>query len=171
MLAGVFRPRLIVSRSARELLTPEQFEVAVLHEEGHGEARDNLKRLLMLLAPDALPFVRPLRGLECAWARMAEWAADDQAVQGDRRQAVALAEALVRVARMGVVPATRVLATNLLGNPADLAARVERLIEPAPVAVEPPAWPGIALAACGAAAALQPSTLALVHEALEALAH
>ena len=83
----------------------------------------------------------------------------------------ALAEALIRVARMGAAP-FQLLATQLLGNPADLAARVERLIEPgAENAPEPRVWPGVALAACGAAAAFQPSTLAFVHEALEALAH
>lgn len=171
LLAGVFRPRLIVSRGVRRVLNGEQFAVAVRHEEGHGEARDNLKRLLILLTPDALPFVRPLRRVEQEWSRLAEWAADDRAVRGDRRQAVALAEALIRVARLGPAP-VHALATQLTGNPEDLAARVERLIEPgSETADEARVWPGVALAACGAAAAFQPSTLAFVHEALEALAH
>jgi beta-lactamase regulating signal transducer with metallopeptidase domain len=172
LLAGVFRPRLVVSRGVREALTADQLAVAVCHEEAHGASRDNLKRLAILMTPDALPLVRCLREVERGWARMAEWAADDHAVGASRRRAVALAEALVRVARMGAGLPAQALVTNLVGDPADLAARVERLIEPRTAAApEPRIWPGIALAACGAAAALQPSTMALVHEALEALAH
>jgi len=67
---------------------------------------------------------------------------------------------------------SQALATRLLGDPRDLAARVERLLDPRMVPpLSPRLWPFVALAACGAAAAFQPSALALVHEALEALAH
>jgi hypothetical protein len=172
MLAGIFRPRLVVSRGVRNLLTTQQLAVALRHERAHGEAHDNLKRLLILLTPDALPFVRPLSALERGWARLAEWAADDRAVHGSRKRSLALASALVRVARMGAAPQAQALATQLLGDPRDLAARVERLLEErtAPP-LRPRVWPVVALAACGAAAAFQPSALELVHEALEALAH
>jgi hypothetical protein len=171
MLAGVVRPRLVVSHGVRKALTAEQLAVALRHERAHGETHDNLKRLLILLTPDALPFVRGLGGIERGWRRLAEWAADDRAVRGSRRRALALASALVRIARLGSAPGPA-LATQLLGDAGDLAARVERLLErrTAPP-LQPRVWPGVALAACGAAAALQPSTLSYVHEALEALAH
>src|SRR5581483_4241131 len=93
MLGGVLRPRLFVSRGVRRALTADELAVALRHEQAHGEARDNLKRLLMLLAPDS--FVG--RRLEQGWRRLAEWAADDRAVEGSRRRSLALASALVRV--------------------------------------------------------------------------
>ncbi len=172
LLAGVFRPRLVVSRGIREALTAQQLAVALRHERAHLESHDNLKRLLMLLVPDALPFVRGLGAIEHGWARLTEWAADDCAVRGSRKRSLALASALVRVARIAPATRTLALATSLLGDPADLTARVERLLEGrrAP-AIRPRVWPTVAVAVCVAAAALQPPALALVHEALEALAH
>jgi hypothetical protein len=171
MLAGVVRPRLVVSRGVRKALTAEQLAVALRHERAHGTTHDNLMRLLILLTPDVLPFVRGPGGIERGWRRLAEWAADDRAVRGSRRRALALAAALVRIARMGTAPGPA-LATQLLGDTGDLAARVERLLErPIGTPLRPRVWPGVALAACAAAAALQPSTLSHVHEALEALAH
>jgi len=172
LLAGVLRPRLVISRGVRRILTDDQLAAALRHEEAHGTARDNLKRLLLTLVPNARPFARGLRRIEREWARLAEWAADDRAVSGRRRQSVALAEALVRIARAGGGAPAAPIATPLLGDPADLTARVERLLygrAPAPVRLR--VWPGVALAACGTAALLHPGTLATVHEALERLAH
>lgn len=172
LLAGVFRPRLVVSRATRRALTADQLSVALRHERAHGKEKDNLKRLLILLAPDALPFVRSLTVLNRGWSRMAEWAADDQAVSGSLCRSLALAAALVRMARLGAASGQAGLATPLLGDPDDLAARVERLLEPNPATpVSGRIWPGLALAACGAVVAFHPSALVLAHEALEALAH
>jgi hypothetical protein len=171
MLAGVFQPRLVVSRGVRRALTSEQLAVAVEHECAHGAAHDNLKRLLVLLTPDALPFVRSLTGLERGWARLAEWAADDRAVDGSRQRSLSLAAALVRVARMGASPSPR-LATSLLGDGDDLSTRVERLLNgfpPGPQAKRP--WPAMAVAVAVVALTVQPGTLVAVHRALEALAH
>jgi Zn-dependent protease with chaperone function len=172
LLAGVLRPRLVISRGVREALTADQFAAALQHEQAHGAARDNLKRLLIALAPDPLPFARGLGRIERGWARLAEWAADDRAVSGNRRQSLALAEALVRIARLGGSAPAAGVATPLLGDPADLAARVDRLLqEPGTPPARGPLWPTVVLAASGLAIALHPGTLATVHEALEALAH
>jgi hypothetical protein len=169
-LAGVFRPRLVVSPAVREALTADQLAVAVRHERAHGESRDNLKRLLILMTPDVLPFVRGPGAVERAWKRLAEWAADDRAVRGNRRRALSLAAALVAVARLGAAPWAP-LATHLLGDPADLAARVQRLLDrPSGGPVPSPVWPGALALSCLAAAALQ-APLPRVHELLEALAH
>jgi len=176
MLAGINRPRLVISRSVVAALPAEQLSAVVRHERAHGRSRDNLKRLLVLLAPDLLPFVHGFRDLERAWARMAEWAADDWAAAGNARRSLSLAAALVRVARLGSNPPTPVLATSLLADGSDLSARVERLLRPArPVSRSARREPVLSASAClllaGALAAVMtnPATLHSAHEFLEFL--
>jgi len=103
-MSGLFRPRLLISRSVLQNLSAAELGAALAHEHAHRTSRDNLKRLLIQLAPDILPFLHPLRTLERTWSQFAEWAADDQATEGDSGRAVALAAALVQVARMGRGP-------------------------------------------------------------------
>ncbi len=99
-LAGIFRPRLVISRRLMDTLQPEQLTAALRHESAHWTSHDNLKRLLLLLAPDPLPCVRLLAPLDRSWARFTEWAADDQAVAGNPRRSLALASALMQAARL-----------------------------------------------------------------------
>jgi hypothetical protein len=130
-----------------------------------------LKRLLLRLVPDTFPGWRGFDALERNWSRLAERAADDRAVAGSRERALALASALVRVARMGAASAAPPLATSLLAETADVAARVERLLE-GNLGEAPPRGlpaPAIALALCAAAVVFQPSTLYAVHALLERL--
>jgi Zn-dependent protease with chaperone function len=166
VLAGVWRPRLVVSRGVRRALAPDQLAAALRHERAHRESRDNLKRLLLAAAP----FAPGLRGLERGWARMAEWAADDRAAAGSARRSVALAGALVRVARMGAGPAVSPLATSLMADARDLEVRVERLLNPrAADAVRRNGRWWWAAAAVALAVAAQPATLYWAHRAMEAL--
>jgi Zn-dependent protease with chaperone function len=115
-LSGVFHPRLIASRGVLRRLSAEQLNAALRHENAHHASRDNLKRLLLLLAPDAIPFVRSFASLERAWSRFIEWAADDRAVAGDAQRSLSLAEALVRVSRMGAPPRLSPLLSTLTGE-------------------------------------------------------
>ena len=171
MLAGVFHSRLVVSRGVRRALTFDQLAVAMRHECAHRASRDNLKRLLIIMTPDVIPFVRGLGRLEHAWSRLAEWAADDRAVGGNRRRSLSLAAALVRVARMGTVPAVP-LVTSLLGDGGDLSERVERLLAgAAPHGTRTRSWPAIAVTLAIAALAVQPATFVTAHRVLEILAH
>lgn len=171
-LAGVVRPRVVISRGLMEALDAEQLQAALHHEAAHRESRDNLKRLALLATPGILPG-RAFHALEQAWARITEWAADERASAGDVRRRVALAEALLRAVRLGCSgsPAGP-LATTLLENPLELQARVTRLME-APVVAAPAGryWPAAAgLAVVGLAVlALQPATLVAVHGLLEGL--
>lgn len=82
-VAGVVRPRLVISRTVLRGLTAEQRDAALRHERAHRRSRDNIKRFLILLSPDGLPFLRAFTALEHNWAKFTEWAADDQAVEGD----------------------------------------------------------------------------------------
>ena len=129
-LAGVTRPRVVISRGLMEALTPEQLAAAIGHEEAHRQSRDNLKRLALLLAPDILPGVRGFGALEREWARVSEWAADEGAAAGDAHRRLALADALVRTVRLGCMPRPAdTLATTLVEDLVDLEARVARLLE------------------------------------------
>ena len=57
-LAGILRPHLVISRAVLQTLSAEELEAALRHERAHSLSRDNLKRLLLLLAPDVLPWGR-----------------------------------------------------------------------------------------------------------------
>jgi len=176
MLAGVLRSRLVISRKVVSALSAEQLAAVLRHERAHSRSRDNLKRLLVLLAPGILPFFRGFSRLEQAWARVAEWAADDFAVAGDSHRSLALATALVRVARLGAVPSPPVLVTSLMPNGVDLSARVDRLLHFVPATAKPgrlarllPGGAGVLLATWVIALMAQPVTLRAAHECLEAL--
>src|SRR5262249_15113073 len=91
VLTGIFRARLVISGGVLQALSNEQLEVALRHEHAHCVSRDNLKRLLLLLIPDTFPFAPGFSLLEQAWAKLSEWAADDEAVRGDLQRALSLA--------------------------------------------------------------------------------
>lgn len=126
--AGVVSPRVVVSQAVMDALSEEQKEAAFRHEAAHLAARDNLKKLLFLLTPDLLPLVSGHSILERGWALYSEWAADDEAVDGDVQRAVSLASALVRVAKIGVRPQPSYLLTSLMDDERGLALRVDRLL-------------------------------------------
>jgi hypothetical protein len=176
-LAGIFRPRVIVGRDILGVLSPEQLDSAIRHECAHSASRDNLKKLMIHLVPDVLPFVRArFTDVDRSWARFAEWAADDRAAAGDARRSLSLAGALVAVARMGIPAPTVPLMTSLVAQPGELSVRVHRLLEPRPDSGDsswrmPLVGAGVALAALFiamfAAIKFGPLTLAAVHELLE----
>lgn len=136
-LAGVFRPRVWVSRSVIDVLSAEQLDAALRHENAHRVSRDNLKRLLFRLSPDIFPLALDLGALERAWARFSEWAADDDATRDDVRLSLSLAGALLRVARLGAAAPLSVLLTPLIAG--DLSTRVDRLLRKKP-AMPAPLW-------------------------------
>jgi Zn-dependent protease with chaperone function len=92
-IAGVVRPRLLLASQVVDALTPAELQAVAAHEAGHLEAGDVLKRLLLRLCPDPLPWTRTRRRLESEWERAAEAAADEFA--GHRVSRVVLAEARV----------------------------------------------------------------------------
>src|SRR5438046_2826024 len=126
------------------------------------------------LDPPASSQPRGCASLERCWAKFSEWAADDEAVRGDSQRALALAAALLRVARMGTAPRLSFLHTSLCAGDHDLSLRVERLL-----ALRPPAAKPLSRARClafgaslGTAAGITvflawPATLSSVHRLLE----
>jgi hypothetical protein len=174
-LTGIVRPRLVISQPVVSALSGSQLATVLRHEHAHRLSHDNLKRLLIFLAPGLFPFFRGFDNLERAWARFTEWAADDRAVDGNGSRSLSLAAALIRVARLGVTAQAPPLATSLLAESQDLSARVDRLLHPR--AKARPRNPHLATAAVLAFAALfaavvlNPATLQGVHRLLEHLIH
>jgi hypothetical protein len=177
-VAGVFRPRLLISQRVLHGLSPEQREAALRHEHAHRTSGDNLKRFLILLAPDPLPFIASFGRLERAWSKFTEWAADDEATAGDSERALSLASALVRVARMKTGSQTRAdyLACSLVGGGKELSERVDRLLRPQPRPEKPVkelvrlmAGAAGLIASAVAVIAIWPGSLTIVHQALEQL--
>lgn len=174
-LAGVLRPRVVMSRKVACALDAEQLSVALRHEWAHRTSRDNFKRLLLLLTPEPLPGLELFRSVDRAWARFAEWAADDQAVGRDARRCVSLAEALVRVARLGAAPKISPLVSPFVPDGEDIAARVERLLNPRVPPTRRPISGRVLFASLAgapfAAAAIVPGALGSVHRLLEQFMH
>ncbi len=102
-VVGILRPRLFVARGVFEALSEEEFAAVVAHEQGHLAARDNLKRWLLRACRDVLMIVPCGRALDRAWAESAEVSADEFAAHRSATDALELASALVKIARM--VPA------------------------------------------------------------------
>lgn len=176
-LAGVIRPRFVISSEVLTVLSPYQLELALLHERAHNLSHDNFKRLLVILTPDPIPFVHPPRAIEQNRAKFTEWAADDEATGGDADRSLSLAATLVSVARAGAWPnPSPLLASFVNHSGADLEARVDRLIEPAAsqrTSLKSFSWlvnAAFAVIACAIVLlALNPPVLSFVHEILEHL--
>jgi beta-lactamase regulating signal transducer with metallopeptidase domain len=121
---GIVRPRILLSHAAESLLGAGEFQAALNHELEHVRRRDNLKKLLLRLV--AFP---GMRKLELAWLEAAEMAADDAAVSS-ASEALDLAAALIKLARLGCAESGIELTTALVHHPASaMSARVHRLIE------------------------------------------
>jgi len=177
-VAGVVRPRLVISQPVLRGLTVEQRDAALRHEQAHRVSRDNIKRLLILMVPDVLPFLRTFASLERTWAKYTEWAADDQATEGNSDRALSLASALVRVAKMGTKPQLSYLVSLLVHDDHELSERVDRLLRPQsnpgkPAEVLVPFIGSAGVLLVGAIAMLLwwPGSLSLVHQLLEQLVH
>jgi Zn-dependent protease with chaperone function len=121
-LVGVCSPKVVVSDATVALLSADELRVAVRHEVVHMRSRDNLKKLVFQCAP-----FPGMSGLEGAWQEAAELAADDGAVSSVR-EALDLAAALIKLSRL--IPVRRVPAftMGLVGGPAFLSGRIERLL-------------------------------------------
>jgi hypothetical protein len=179
-LAGLFRPKLLVSSAVLAELTREQLDVALHHEKAHSRSGDNLKRLLVSACPVGFPSSRGFAALERSLARYMEWAADDEATGYDPLRSLCLADALVRVSKLSsemkmerALP-TAELVSTLVANDCSLSARIDRLLnrptEPEKIAYPAAAMVGaMLLCAAAAACAVVPSSLSSIHTLLEKL--
>lgn len=122
-VAGIVRPKVLLSGAAEFLLTANELRSALSHEVAHIRRGDNLKKLLLRLV--AFP---GMGALEAKWLEATEMAADDAAVSS-AREALDLAAALIKLSRLGPAESSADLTAALVHSPASVVnARVERLI-------------------------------------------
>jgi len=133
-LVGLMRPFIFISRSLVEAggLDKPALEVVLDHERSHAAQGDNWKLLSLQCLPRLNLRLTGGKTWMQLWQNAAEWAADEDAVQGNSARALLLAETLVTLARSNSFSASRIACTNFVCEETDLAQRVERLIEARP---------------------------------------
>jgi hypothetical protein len=166
---GGWRPRIVAAECVISACSAEEFQQVIAHEAAHVSARDNLKQLLLLASPDLLGWTRVGADLTQRWRAAAELEADQRATGNDPRRRVALAAALIKVARaLGTAERARPVLSMAVASD-DVEARVRRLL--APPAPLPAAAAGArtvlscAVLMAAVALPLYPS----IHELIEAL--
>jgi Zn-dependent protease with chaperone function len=97
---GGWRPQVILAECIIAACSRDEFRQVVAHEAAHVCARDNLKLLLLLACPDALAWTALGGVLSERWRSEAEFAADQRATGDDPQNRIALAAALIKVARL-----------------------------------------------------------------------
>ncbi len=123
ILAGSWKPRVMISDLATAVLTEDELRVAVRHELAHARSWDNLKKAMV----SATPFPG-MSGIESAWQESAELAADEAAV-ANRQEALDLAAALIKLSRSSQQWPRPLLATGLVGGSCSIDSRVRRLLQ------------------------------------------
>ena len=130
-VVGAWRPRLVTAECVISACSPDELRQVVAHEAAHVSARDNLKLLLILACPDPLAWTPLGAEMLQRWRSEAEFAADQLATGDDPHKRVALAAALIKVARLlGAANQAR----HPLSMPValdDVEARVRQLLGPA----------------------------------------
>jgi hypothetical protein len=169
---GLRRPRLVIARSVLDSCSDEELRAILAHEQGHIDRHDNLRRLLLSIAPDVLNWLPVSAKMFAAWCDAAEEAADDDATKTGTDGRVRLAAALVKVARLA--PANGVqspMPASALYRGESLERRVRRLLETRHRETSrfSPAWS--ARVALLALAVTSLTVLESVHELVEGLIH
>jgi Zn-dependent protease with chaperone function len=128
-VVGMVRPRLFVAERVLAGLTGEELAAVLAHEEGHLAARDNLKGFLLRCCPDPLALLPLGNRLYRAWAEAAEAAADEHAARAGSPRTLALAAALIKVARMAPAGRGASLPASAFHDGSGIARRVKRLLD------------------------------------------
>lgn len=165
-VVGFSHPALFIAERVLRECSAGEVRAMVQHECAHVTSRDNLKRFLIRACPDVL---RRNSALDRAWTSAAEEAADARAAGGDPASALALAEALIRVARLAPrVSTLEVASAFYLGG--SIESRVRRLVEPAD-SLPDPSRPLGCVMACATAlgfAGLVVFAAPAIHQVMEA---
>jgi Zn-dependent protease with chaperone function len=164
-MVGLVKPGLFVAGRVIDSCTREELEVVLAHEMAHRAAHDNLRRLLVVSAPDPLAWTPFHTTMTDQWALAAESAADERAAGPIEAHRLHLASALVKVARLAASPAPQ-LASALYGT-GPIGDRVRNLVV-APGHSRPP-MRGLFLLSTIGAALVGVAAMPAVRAALERL--
>jgi Zn-dependent protease with chaperone function len=167
-VVGAWRPCVVATGSVKAACDGEEFGAVLAHEAAHVAARDNLKLLLLIGAPDALAMTPLAAALTERWRIAAEGEADARATGADSGRRLALASALIKLARLVNRRAAPQPALSMPVAADDVPARVRALLEPPARPLRPRL-----LAALVGCALLMPllalPRYALLHELIERL--
>ncbi|WP_165250994.1 M56 family metallopeptidase [Paludisphaera soli] len=143
VLIGVVRPMILLPTAALTGWSPEQLEMALLHELAHLRRRDNLVGLFQKLA-EALLFFHPTTWWLSAWVRLERETCCDRLVVARTDRPRAYAELLAALAAARPAPAP---ALSLTERP--ITTRIRRILlkEDPPMTMKPTAPEALALAA------------------------
>jgi Zn-dependent protease with chaperone function len=131
-VVGGWRPRIVASKQVFGTCSQEEFCQVIAHEAAHISTRDNLKLLLLVVSPDALAWLPCDAALAARWRAAAELEADERATGLDPRKRVALASALIKVARLSTGADHPLPALSMPIALDDVEGRVRRLLKPSP---------------------------------------
>jgi beta-lactamase regulating signal transducer with metallopeptidase domain len=129
-VVGGWKQRIIAARCVATACDHEEFRQVLAHEAAHMDSRDNLKLLMLLTMPDALAWSSTGRALTEHWRAMTELEADERASGTDPRKRVALASALIKVARLSLARGLPRRPSRVSGHLSGLEHRVRRLLAP-----------------------------------------
>jgi Zn-dependent protease with chaperone function len=129
-VVGAWRPRIFAAECVRAACSAEEFRLVVAHEAAHIAAHDNMKLLLQIITPDVLAWMPAGTALTTRWRAAAELEADARASGSDPHERVALAAALLKVARLSSDTERRPLALSMPVAVDDVAGRVRELLAP-----------------------------------------
>ena len=167
-VVGAWHPRVLAAASVRAACSDEEFRQVVAHEAAHLSAHDNMKLLLQMISPDALTWMPAGAALTERWRAAAELEADARACGSDPRKRVALASALLKVARLSSGTERRSLALSMPVAVDDVEGRVRELLAPSPMPCR--RLPMRALLACALTIGLVAVPFyGSVHESIESL--
>jgi hypothetical protein len=168
---GLRHPRLLIARSVLSSCSEDELRAILAHEQGHIDRHDNLRRLLMAVAPDVLTWLPASSRLLDEWREASEDAADDDAANSGADGRLRLASALVKVARLAPAGQVSRMPASALYRGESLDRRVRRLVASRETGRETPqnTWRlrlGLLVVVAGSVSALE-----TVHGVLEALIH
>jgi hypothetical protein len=129
-VVGGWRPRIIAARRVLGACSPEEFREVIAHEAAHLSTRDNLKLLLLIVSPDVLAWLPSGTTLAERWRAAAELEADERATGPDPGRRLALASALLKVARLSTRADSPPPALSMPVACDDVAGRVRQLLAP-----------------------------------------
>jgi len=140
VVIGGWRPRMVVARRVVHACTEGELACIIAHERAHLAANDNLKRFLIAASPDVLSCLPRGRELARRWCAASEQTADELATGSGLHARLALASALIKVARLATGPPPALAPISTLIDPNGIEVRIQRLLGPAGEPRTRPLW-------------------------------